>query len=217
LRELRRLREVHIIAAVAMTSVKPEIDRLARDLRALLGEDAITVTGLAAAILEGSDGARLANAIEEAVGRVAATDELDESLWGPRPTDAEIARARRIGRAAELAALEVALADALSREEAAVRLGISPQAVSKRLAAGALVALSRGRTRWFPAWQFHEDGVLPGLADVIAAYQGTSLALTVWATTPSADLGGLTPAKALTRRGGTARVVTAAHALVAAM
>ena len=202
---------------MATKSVKPEIDRLARELRALLGTEPITVTELAAAVLEGSDGVSIANAVEDALGRATAADALEESLWGRRPTDAQVAHARRIGHAAEIEALEDALTDALSRDAAAVRLGISPQAVSKRLAAGALVALSRGRTRWFPAWQFHEDGVLPGLADMIAAYPGTALALTVWATSPSADLDGLTPAQAMTRRGGLGRVVAAAQALAAAM
>src|SRR4051812_6182628 len=205
-----------MIHAMAKTSVKPEIDRLAGELRAFLGDEAITVTELAAAILEGSNGESIANAVEDALGRATAAGGLDESVWGRQPTDAEIAQARRMGDA-EIEALEHALGDALSRDAAAVRLGISPQAVSKRLAAGALIALSRGRTRRFPAWQFHEDGVLPGLADVIAAYPGTALALTVWATSPAADLGRLTPAQVMTRRGGTARVVTAAQALAASM
>jgi hypothetical protein len=175
---------------------KAEIDRLERELRELLREDPVRARQLASAILTSAD-------------------EVDPGLWGPRPSDEELAMARRRGDAAVASALKVALVDALTREHAAARLGISPQAVSKRVAAGALVALRRGRTRWLPAWQFHEDDALPGLAQVIAAYPGTSLALTVWATSPSADLGGLTPAEAMARRDGAARVVSAAQALAA--
>jgi hypothetical protein len=42
-----------------------------------------------------------------------------------------------------------------------------------------------------------DDGTLPGLRDVIAAWPGSTLALTLWATTPAADLDGQTPAQAL--------------------
>src|SRR3954471_3321615 len=119
-----------MIHVMAKTSVKPEIDRLARELRAFLGNEPITVTELAAAILERSNGVSIANAVEDALGRAAAAGELDENLWGRQPTDAEIAHARRMGDDAEIEALEHALGDALSRDAAAVRLGISPQAVS---------------------------------------------------------------------------------------
>jgi hypothetical protein len=203
---------------VPTATKKPEIARLAGELRRQLGDDAITVEVLAEEIFNGDKGARVLAAIEDALGRATAAEEpdaLDEMLRGPRPTDEEVIAARRAGQAAVNEALGVALADALSREEAAERLGISPQAVSKRLAAGALVALSRGRARWLPAWQFHDDGVLPGLSDLIAAYPGTALSLTSWATSPSADLGGATPAEAMARRGGPERVVAAAHALTA--
>lgn len=74
--------------------------------------------------------------------------------------------------------------------------------MSKRRAARGLVALRRGREWRLPAWQFHEDSVLPGLDRLIAAYPGTPLALTTWATTPNADLDGYTPAKAMLTTGG---------------
>jgi hypothetical protein len=203
---------------VPAATKRPEVARLAGELRQQLGSEPITVTALASELFDGEKAVAVLAAIEDALARATAadeTDELDEGLWGASPTDDEVADARRAGQAAVNEALAVALDGALSREEAADRLGISPQAVSKRLAARALVALRRGRTRWFPAWQFHEDGVRPGLADVIEAYPGTPLALTMWATTPSADLDGAAPADVLVRRGGPARVVAAAHALSA--
>lgn len=51
---------------------------------------------------------------------------------------------------------------------------------------------------------------------VIAAYPGGALSLTNWATSPSPDLGGLTPAQTLTRQGGSARVLDALQALTPA-
>jgi len=67
-----------------------------------------------------------------------------------------------------------------------------------------------------PAWQFYEDTVLPGLKQVISTYPGGALSLTVWATSPSPDLDGATPAQALARRDGLARVIEAARALTPA-
>ena len=113
-------------------------------------------------------------------------------------------------------AMNDALSSALTREQAAQRLGITPQAVSKRVAAGGLIALRRGRVSRFPAWQFYEEGVLPGLKQAIAAYPGGALSLTSWATSPSPDLDGVTPAQALARRGGIARVLDAIQALTPA-
>jgi hypothetical protein len=133
--------------------------------------------------------------------------------WGPEPNEEELAEARRVGEGAEQAALALALDGALSRELAADRIGVTPQAVSERVKAGKLVGLRRGREWRFPAWQFADDGTLPALGELIGAWPGTPLALCAWAVTRSADLDGLTPAQALARRGGPERVLEAAHAL----
>ncbi len=98
----------------------------------------------------------------------------------------------------------------------AMALGITPQAVSKRVASGGLLALRRGRVNRLPAWQFYEDTVLPGLKQLISTYPGGALSLTIWATSPSPDLDGTTPAQVLARRGGPSRVLEAARALTPA-
>jgi hypothetical protein len=144
------------------------------------------------------------------------TDQLDETLWGRAPSDRELARARRASYATLEDALRDALSDALTREQAATRLGITPQAVSKRVASGGLIALRRGRVSRLPAWQFYEDGTLPGLKQLIAAYPGGALSLTIWATSPTPDLDGSTPARVLARRGGVSRVLETAGALTPA-
>ena len=105
------------------------------------------------------------------------------------------------------------MSDMTTRQQVAELLGVTPQAVSRRRAAGALAAVIRGREYRFPEWQFHDGATLPGLGDVIDAYPGGTLALSAWAVTPNPDLDNLSPAAALTRRGGVRRVVEAVHAL----
>jgi len=68
----------------------------------------------------------------------------------------------------------------------------------------------------FPAWQFMEDGTLPEVQQLIAAWPSTSLALSVWAVEPSVDLNGQTPSQELRRRGGAPRVLELVEALRAA-
>lgn len=56
----------------------------------------------------------------------------------------------------------------LSGEDVAHLLGISRQAVDKRRQAGRLLGIRVGPHRYaYPSWQFFEDGVLPGLEDVL--------------------------------------------------
>jgi hypothetical protein len=201
------------------TTGKKETTRLANELSRVFGDEPITARALAEELVVGDRAVDLITLFEDAVACRAAAgedDTLDDTLWGLPPTSEELRAARETANAAVGEALDEALSDALSREEAGRRLGISPQAVSKRRAAGQLVALERGRERFFPAWQFREDAVLPGLADVIDVYPGTPLSLTVWATSPCADLDGRTPAQTLTRRDGVQQVLEAATALTTA-
>jgi hypothetical protein len=197
------------------STVTPEAERLAGELVKRLGEGPLTPRELAAE--EAS--AALIGAFDAAMSQTAAaeeTDQLDEALWGFTPTDQELAQARRASNVTLEGAMRDALSGALTREQAAQRLGITPQAVSKRVASGGLVALYRGRVSRLAAWQFYEEDVLPGLKEVIAAYPGGPLSLTRWATSPSPDLNRATPAQTLARRGGPARVLDALQALTPA-
>ncbi len=200
-------------------AVAPETARLADELAKRLGERPLRPSELAAELAGGEAPPSLIEALDAALSRVAARDEqdrLDEAVWGEEPTDQRLAEAHRASYGALEGAMREALADALTREQAAHRLGITPQAVSKRIASGALVALRRGRVSRLPAWQFYEDRVLPELSELIAAYPGGALALTCWANSSSPELDGLTPAQALTRRGWATRVVEAARTLTPA-
>jgi hypothetical protein len=206
------------LASVSATST-PDVQQLAEELAKRLGDEPMTAKDLAVKLVAADAPVELLQVIEDALSLAATSPEdaqLDEDVWGPPPTVEQLGEATAIGRGAVSDALRGALEEALTRDEAAQRLGITPQAVSKRLAAGSLVSLRRGRVRWLPAWQFHADGVLPALGDLIAAYPGDALALTSWVTTPSPDLGGATPAQALTRRGGPQAVLEAVAALTPA-
>jgi hypothetical protein len=198
------------------TVAAPEVDHLTDELVKRLGKGPLTPRQLAVKLVEKGTPTALIGALDAALSQSAAADEtdrLDESLWGNAPTVQELAHARQISYAALQDEMHAAFADALTREQAAARLSVTPQAVSKRVASRAMVALRRGRISMLPAWQFYEDGTLPGLKQLIDAYPGGPLSLTVWATSPSPDLAGATPAHALTRRDGVSRVLETASAL----
>lgn len=95
--------------------------------------------------------------------------------------------------------------------------GLAVELVSGPQHAGDLIgALDDALSRAAEVGETHEDGVLPGLERLIAVFPGSALSLTSWATTPSADLDDATPAQALTRRDGLARVFEAVRALTPA-
>ncbi|HSZ14136.1 MAG TPA: hypothetical protein VK790_08880 [Solirubrobacteraceae bacterium] len=198
------------------SAAAPEVERLTDELVKRLGNGPLTPRQLAVKLVEKGTPTSLIGALDAALSQSAAadeTDQLDESLWGSAPTAQQLTRAQQASYTAFQDEMRTALADALTREQAAARLGITPQAVSKRLASRAMVALRRGRVSMLPAWQFDEGGTLPGLKQLIDAYPGGPLSLTAWATSPSPDLADATPAHALARRGGVVRVLEAASAL----
>lgn len=62
---------------------------------------------------------------------------------------------------------------AVSVDEAARLLGITPQAVNKRRQKGALIGLTMGRRGYlYPIWQFDRRGSLAGLEAVLAELRG---------------------------------------------
>jgi len=77
------------------------------------------------------------------------------------------ARARAATRWAQL--LKIA-GGALQREEVMERTGVSHQTVSNWRRAGTIIALRRGQRDFvYPACQFTETGLLPGLVEVLRA------------------------------------------------
>jgi hypothetical protein len=64
-------------------------------------------------------------------------------------------------------------ADMLGVEQVAQILGLTRQAVDLRRRKGRLVGLQRERRGYlYPAWQFLDGGLVPGLEDVLAALDG---------------------------------------------
>jgi len=98
-----------------------------------------------------------------------------------------------------LAVRRDAVADSLSTVDVAHRLAVSPAAVTKRRAAGRLVAF-RHKGDWrYPSWQFAGGSLLAGAADAWTAMPALhdELARVRWFVLPSAMLGGRTPLQAL--------------------
>ncbi len=60
----------------------------------------------------------------------------------------------------------------LSPSSAAALLGVSRQAVGQRRAAGRLLGVEGPRGYLYPAWQFTDRGMLPGLEDTLRALRG---------------------------------------------
>jgi Protein of unknown function (DUF2384) len=185
---------------------------MTRALREIVGTQKLGAEAVAAALATGTP--RTLQVLRELIDRVLASqpaDDLDEGLWGKAPTDADLAKAQSDADAARDAALKRFIADALTREQAAKRLGISAQAVSKRTGGEQLIALRYSGRSLYPRWQFSDDGVLPELSKLRQQFP-SALSLTTWATTPSADLDGQTPAEMLGRRDGQQRVLELAQA-----
>jgi hypothetical protein len=200
------------MASSAAAARAPGIEAL---VELVQSEPGITATELASELHVGVD---LLIALRKSLEAVTDDRQLDEDpavaeRWGSRPSPGDLASARAAGEAARSAGLASVLDGALSRDQAAGRLGISAQAVSERLKARTLTAVRRGREWRLPAWQFGDDAALPGLKSLIAAWPGTALSLSAWATKPSPDLGGRSPAAELARRDGAARVLELVEAI----
>jgi hypothetical protein len=98
-----------------------------------------------------------------------------------------------------LGARRDAVAGSVSTVDVARRLGISAAAVTKRRAAGRLVAF-RHKGDWrYPSWQFDGGTLVPGAAEAWAAMPALhdELARVRWFALPSDALGGRTPLQAL--------------------
>ena len=86
----------------------------------------------------------------------------------------------------------------LSAEEAGKITGITRQAIDKRRRSNAIVAVREGSDWKYPACQFRDGEVLPGIAEVVRGLEGQG----AWATldfllAPDSALGGRSPLEAL--------------------
>jgi excisionase family DNA binding protein len=184
----------HAVADETRTLTQAILDVVAR-------QPGITRSELAQEL--GIDPSMLAT-LRGALDAVSADRQVDEdpafvARWGSAPSPDQISAARLAAEAMRRDAIAAVLNGALTRDQAAERLGITAQAVSERLKARTLTAIRRGREWRFPAWQFTDDATLPALKQLIEAWPGTELSLSAWAIKPSVDLDGI--ARRLWRRG----------------
>lgn len=105
------------------------------------------------------------------------------------------------------------LGPSLTQAAVAELLGMTPQGVSKRAAAGDLLRLThRDGRSVYPTFQFEGRGVLRGLTSVLSVLGEVDDVLTAaaWLTVPKASLDGASPVEAL-RAGRVEAVVVAAR------
>src|ERR1700716_4235930 len=141
----------------------------------------------------------------------------------PAEADAAFAEARRLGHKRAGTVYE-ALGPLLTPGDVVTRLGVTRATVHNWRQAGRLLALHPNQhTYVYPAFQFTEstdsdDGLLVGLADVLAALAEISpLGKALWLQAKQPSLGGRTPVEVLRtgRKNGLAQVLVAAGAAYA--
>lgn len=142
---------------------------------------------LTAAVAAPTDEGALARAVADAAPSAGPLAELDPlAALFARGAEQKLELANRAG-------------GLLPVSEVAKFLGISRQAVDKRRREGRLLAVPRGADHAYPACQFTEDGVTPGLPEVLRAL-GPSRgwgALAFLVSSDAEQLGGATPLAAL--------------------
>src|SRR6266851_1363937 len=147
----------------------------------------------------------------------------EQEIHLPDEAEAAFADARRLGRKRAQSVYE-AVGPLLSPGDVASRLGVTRATVHNWRQAGRLLALHPNHhTYMYPAFQFtepneSEDGLLVGLADVLAALAEISpLGKALWLQAKQPSLGGRTPVDVLRadRQTGLDSVLAAAAAAYA--
>jgi hypothetical protein len=104
----------------------------------------------------------------------------------------------------------------LTTEQARRVLGVSRQALHKRVDVGGVLGLPGERTTLYPVWQFSGSEVRPVTGAIIRAFRERldgeydARLVSSWATTPQPDLHDATPEEWLAKDGDTDRLVIAA-------
>jgi excisionase family DNA binding protein len=110
---------------------------------------------------------------------------------------------------------QVADAESVSVDVAAERLGVSVSQIVQWVEGRKLSAWRRGEELRLPLWQFSGDGLLPHLAELLAALPANlhPMAATGFVTSPTDELDGMTVIDWLTAGGDLAPVAFAASSL----
>lgn len=136
------------------------------------------------------------SASDDVGGIAGLVEEVGPTLPPPEPDPLAAARMRAVRVKREL--LERA-GGAWSTGEAAHFLGVTPQAVHGRRSRGTLLAVRAANGDYvYPVFQFYKHGILPGIGDVLRAFQvqepWTRLSVLL---SPAGRLGGRTPLQAI--------------------
>ena len=152
-----------------------------------------------------------------AAATAADEDDLDSRFWGPSPDSAAVTRAVFEDLSDQFAQRRHVAANAISRDEAAELLGVSPQSVTARLSSRKLIGIKVGREWRLPTWQFDPDdptGVLPDLDTLQAEFPGGAVSLSRWMVLSRPEFDGRSAREEMVRY-GSARVLDLARALTA--
>ncbi|MFJ3797669.1 hypothetical protein ACIPSJ_15395 [Streptomyces sp. NPDC090088] len=132
---------------------------------------------------------------------------LPESIWDPmRPVVA-----RHLGQQAAQSVLApmiwaASVGEMIDTSRLSLMMGVSRQALAKRVAAGRLLGLPGRGTTHFPVWQFRPDwSVSPDATDIFKIFREAlghldPYAVSAWINTASSELNGLTPGQWLARK-----------------
>jgi hypothetical protein len=120
----------------------------------------------------------------------AETEEIADTVWGRPPELGEVLSATLWHHDESRLRLESVVSQTHSVEQVASQLGVDAAKVHALIADGALSAVvAEGNVR-LPRWQFDEEGqVRPGLAELVAAFPGSAVALAHWVEREHPDLG----------------------------
>jgi hypothetical protein len=137
------------------------------------------------AVAAPTDLGAVARAISESATSLASVAELD-------PLAAAYARG-----AEQKAQLLKACGGTLSVNEVATLLGVSRQAIDKRRREGKLIAVPKGADFAYPAIQFEDGAVVPGLQKLLAELESASWVALQFLMAPSEQLSGHSPLQVL--------------------
>lgn len=159
-------------------------------------------------------------AIEAAIGAFSEALIAETETFDGLKND-EAAELGRYGAESAIASLRWSqiVGERLNTTQVAELLGISRQALAKRLASGSLLGLPGRSTTWYPTWQFdiETNSIRPEVRDLISAFREhlddlDPYTIASWASTPQEeDLDGHTPIQWLQSHQDPTQLVTAAH------
>ncbi len=140
--------------------------------------------------------AEFAELADNGVARPASDDSSLPAVWGAAPSAAERADAEMVNLAKTFVARRVVIDASMRRADVANLLGVSEQSITKQILAGRIIGV-KDKGRWaIPQWQLDagsEDGLLPGIRDLVRVFPGGPVSLSLWAQRSNVEFGDRRP------------------------